>query len=466
VSRLVDACQKILGLRSKKRKKNTILPCPLKFCHTDRIIFNQYLNFQFFFVSIASWIMANYPVLVQDARLYALWSFVVLNTAIVLLFLCIGGLTDAGNALSRVVGILTTILSLVSCAAFYFADSFMMKLFFEPGLVEATHSAGFWELAAANVCSLVGSVMLCLYPVIDNTKTTAKKATKKENDAKNATPQKKSENSLRDFSLRAGALLIALIAIIYVNAQSYNTFSDPMKVSEMILPTEGGFSVHVFADGVPEARSMAVSPRGNIFVGTRMTGDVYVIADRDNNKRADHIWKIATGLVMPNGIAFKDNALYVAEPDKLWRFDDIDIKLEHMMEKYEETAQYEKPKVRDASKFFKPKLLHKDWPMYQHHGWRYMKFGPDGRLYVAFGAPCNVCKRNDTWFATIMRKTNPLGDDWNDWEVYASGIRNSVGFDWHPTTGELWFTDNGRDWGSHDYPPGTPNMLQSYFGSI
>jgi hypothetical protein len=331
--------------------------------------------------------MANYPVLVQDARLYALWSFVVLNTAIVLLFLCIGGLTDAGNALSRVVGILTTILSLVSCAAFYFADSFMMKLFFEPGLVEATHSAGFWELAAANVCSLVGSVMLCLYPVIDNTKTTAKKATKKENDAKNATPQKKSENSLRDFSLRAGALLIALIAIIYVNAQSYNTFSDPMKVSEMILPTEGGFSVHVFADGVPEARSMAVSPRGNIFVGTRMTGDVYVIADRDNNKRADHIWKIATGLVMPNGIAFKDNALYVAEPDKLWRFDDIDIKLEHMMEKYEETAQYEKPKVRDASKFFKPKLLHKDWPMYQHHGWRYMKFGPDGRLYVAFGAP-------------------------------------------------------------------------------
>lgn len=392
--------------------------------------------------------MADFPVLVQDQRLYAIWALAIAPAAVVLLFLFIGGVLSAGNVAGRLAGILASIMAILSTAAFVLSDGFMMQLFFEKGLIEASHEFGFWELAVGNVLSLVGSSILAIYPILPKP---APATGKKGKDGEKAPAAK--DESLRPLALRAGALLVALVGIIYFNAVSYNTFSDPMKVSEMTLPE--GFHAHVFADGVPEARSIAVSPRGMVYVGSRLTGDVYVIADRDGNNRADQIWKIAKGLTMPNGIAFYGMSLYVAEPDKLWRFEDIDTKLEHMLEKYEEHQQFEKPRIRDVARFFTPTLLHKDWPMYQHHGWRYMKFGPDGRLYVAFGAPCNVCKRNDTWFSTIMRRTNALGDDWADWEVYASGIRNSVGFDWHPVTGDLWFTENGRDWSSHDYPPGT-----------
>ena len=186
-----------------------------------------------------------------------------------------------------------------------------------------------------------------------------------------------------------------------------------------------GFEISVFADGVQDARSMALGEKGWLFVSTRRAGNVYAI--RHDGKKALETVTIATGLNMPNGVALKDGALFVAEVSRIWRYDAIESGL---------------PKVP------KPVLVHDRYPTDRHHGWKFIRFGPDGWLYVPVGAPCNVCDRGDP-YASITR----LKPDGSAMEVVARGVRNTVGFDWHPQTKELWFTDNGRDMMGDDVPP-------------
>lgn len=199
---------------------------------------------------------------------------------------------------------------------------------------------------------------------------------------------------------------------------------DP-PLNKIRLPD--GFEISIYASDVPGARSMAVGPNGTLFVGTRV-GKVYAIVDRNRNNRADEVITVARGLRMPNGVAFRGSALYVGEVSRVLRYDNIEARLSN-------------PPT--------PVVVNDTFPGDRHHGWKFIRFGPDGQLYVQVGAPCNVCERSDGHYALIMR----MNPDGTGLEVFARGVRNTVGFDWHPETKTLWFTDNGRDWLGDDVPP-------------
>jgi glucose/arabinose dehydrogenase len=191
-----------------------------------------------------------------------------------------------------------------------------------------------------------------------------------------------------------------------------------------------GFSINYYAENIEGARSMALSPKGTLFVGSRDAGKVYAVLDRNNDNKADDVVVIAEGLNSPNGVAFRNGSLYVAEISRVIRYDNIEAMLENPP---------------------KPVVVNNNFPSDSAHGWKYIKFGPDGKLYVPVGMPCNVCNKEgeDERYGTIMRM-EPNG---NQLEIFAKGVRNTVGFDWHPETGELWFTDNGRDWLGDNIPP-------------
>ena len=186
-----------------------------------------------------------------------------------------------------------------------------------------------------------------------------------------------------------------------------------------------GFAIEVFAEGVENARSMVLGDKGTLFVGTRSAGKVHAI--RHDGRKATEVVTFATGLNMPNGVAFRDGALYVAEVSRVSRYDAIEANL---------------PRPP------KPAVVYDKFPGDRHHGWKFIAFGPDGWLYVPVGAPCNICERADP-YSSITR----LKPDGSAMEVFARGVRNSVGFDWHPQTKQLWFTDNGRDMMGDDVPP-------------
>lgn len=189
-----------------------------------------------------------------------------------------------------------------------------------------------------------------------------------------------------------------------------------------------GFGIHVYAEDVPGARSMTRGPDGVLFVGSRDAGRVYALIDSDGNHRAETVKVIARDLNSPNGVAYRDGDLYVAEISKVLRFDDI-------------AGRLDEPPA--------PVVVNASFPAETKHGWKFIAFGPDDMLYVPVGAPCNVCDPEDERFSTIMR----MKPDGSSLEVFARGIRNTVGFDWNPETDVLWFTDNGRDWMGDDRPP-------------
>jgi len=190
-----------------------------------------------------------------------------------------------------------------------------------------------------------------------------------------------------------------------------------------------GFKIEYFTRDVPGARSLAQGPEGIVFVGTRSEGKVYAVVDQNGDGKADEVIVIASGLDSPNGVAYRDGSLYVAEIGRLIRFDNIAKRLK-------------KPP--------QPVLVNDTFPKENHHGWKFIRFGPDGRLYVPVGAPCNICERkDDPRFASITR----IDPDGRNLEIFAQGVRNTVGFDWNPVTKELWFTDNGRDLLGNDRPP-------------
>jgi glucose/arabinose dehydrogenase len=217
----------------------------------------------------------------------------------------------------------------------------------------------------------------------------------------------------------------ALVLLLFLCGAAPSACAE-LPVEKVRLPP--GFRIEVYTDGVPGARSMALSPGGTLFVGTRDAGKVYAVLDRGKKGRADEVVTVASGLNMPNGVAFRDGALYVAEVSRVLRFDGIEARL------------------KDPPK---PVVVNDTFPGETHHGWKFIRFGPDGNLYVPVGAPCNICEREDPRYAAILR----MKQDGTGLEVFASGVRNTVGFDWDPATKELWFTDNGRDRMGDDRPP-------------
>ncbi len=200
--------------------------------------------------------------------------------------------------------------------------------------------------------------------------------------------------------------------------------SGDSRLATIRLPP--GFTIEVYAEDLENARSMELTPAGTLFVGTRGKGNVYALQDEDRDFKAEKRWTIASGLHMPNGVAFRDGDLYLAEVSRIWRFPNIESHLE-------------KP-VKE--------ILVDTYPDKDHHGWKYIAFGPDGHLYVPVGAPCNICESADEIFATITR----INLSTKRREIVHRGIRNTVGFDWHPVTKELWFSDNGGDWLGDDMP--------------
>jgi glucose/arabinose dehydrogenase len=208
--------------------------------------------------------------------------------------------------------------------------------------------------------------------------------------------------------------------------------SSAADVGDIRVPP--GFRVSLFAADVPNARQMALGPPGIVFAGSRSAGKVYAVVDRNGDYRADEVHVLAAGLDNPSGVAFRDGSLYVAAVSRILRFRDVG-------------ANLSRPPA--------PETIASAFPTDAHHGWKFIAFGPDGRLYVPVGAPCNVCDPPGPLHATITRIDLAGGRP----EVIAHGVRNSVGFDFHPRTGELWFTDNGRDWLGDDQPPDELNRL-------
>ena len=237
--------------------------------------------------------------------------------------------------------------------------------------------------------------------------------------------------------LATAAAVVALAAAVVVGCV-YRGYlagvlpSAAAEVGDIALPP--GFRIAVYAADVPNARQMALGPPGIVFVGSRAEGKVYAVVDRDGDQRADEVHVLARGLAMPSGVAFRDGALYVAAVSRILRFRDV---------------------ARDLRRPPAPETVTDAYPSDAHHGWKFIAFGPDGRLYVPVGAPCNVCVPPGPLHATITRLDLSGGRP----EVVARGVRNSVGFDFHPGTGELWFTDNGRDWMGDDQPPDELNRL-------
>lgn len=200
-----------------------------------------------------------------------------------------------------------------------------------------------------------------------------------------------------------------------------STSSVIASVDDIQLPP--GFSIEEYAD-VPKARSLALGDRGTLFVSNRKGRSVYAVVE-DDDGRTQTI-ELLDGMSTPNGIAYYDGDLYVAEIDRVYRYANVEDRLDDM------------PRAE---------VLDIDLPSNRSHGWRYIGFGPDGKLYISIGAPCNVC--DELGYAQIIR-VNPDG---TERETFASGVRNSVGFTWHPETRDLWFTDNGRDMLGDDIPP-------------
>jgi glucose/arabinose dehydrogenase len=233
---------------------------------------------------------------------------------------------------------------------------------------------------------------------------------------------------LSSWQLSVGGLVAKLLLagfFITFFSGSASAQNKPLPLHLIKLPP--GFKVELYATGITGARSLAIGDQGTVFVGSRQTDNVYALLDRDNDLRADKGYRINQGLTAPNGVAFRNGALYAGEVSRILRFDDIENRL-----------------VNPPN----PVVVNDSLPKDTWHGWKYLAFGPDGKMYLPVGAPCNVCEQKDFRDASLLR----MNEDGSGLEIFAKGIRNTVGFDWSPLTGELWFTDNGRDNLGDDIP--------------
>lgn len=222
---------------------------------------------------------------------------------------------------------------------------------------------------------------------------------------------------------------VILYALLLIN--SCLTSAQPDNHQELLkqLHVPAGFTLSIFAENLPNARSLALGDNGVVFVGTGSAENtVYAVQDSNNDGQADARYVIASHLFTPNGVAYKDGSLYVAEINRIIRFDNI-------------TQNLATPP--------KPVVVYDQLPSDDWHGSKYLRIGPDNMLYTAVGAPCNACEPEKPIFSSLVR----LNLDGSGFEMLARGIRSSVGMDWQPETNALFFTDNGRDYMGDDLPP-------------
>jgi glucose/arabinose dehydrogenase len=219
---------------------------------------------------------------------------------------------------------------------------------------------------------------------------------------------------------RCNAAAAALLTLAAAGAAG----QSPLPLERIKLPP--GFTIEVAAR-VPNARAMTWGERGTLFVGS-VQGRVYAVTLAGSAGGSANVRTIASGLREPAGVAFRDGALYVSAISQIVKFANIERNL-------------------DAPPA--PVIVSDRFPSDGHHGRKFIAFGPDGKLYVPVGAPCNICEPDASRYTIITR----MNVDGSGFEIVARGVRNSVGFDWHPTTKELWFTDNGRDMLGDDVPP-------------
>jgi glucose/arabinose dehydrogenase len=210
---------------------------------------------------------------------------------------------------------------------------------------------------------------------------------------------------------------------------SSSVYAD--DITDKLVAPEG-FTVSLFANNVENARQIAVSKKGIVYVGSRKAGNVYALVDHNSDGKADKKFTIATGLNMPSGIAMKDNDLYVGEVNRIIRFNDID--------KHLKDPQFE--------------VVYDKLPSARHHGWKFLRFSPQGELIIPVGVACNICAEDDRYGRIFA-----LNLDTKKIRTLAKGVRNTVGFDFHPNTQTLWFSDNGRDMMGDDLPPDEINTL-------
>ncbi len=214
-----------------------------------------------------------------------------------------------------------------------------------------------------------------------------------------------------------------IIAVLLAATQAHAT--------ELALPV--GFQIETLNFSVPNARQMALTDKGTLIVATRRAGNVYAVPKALTDD-APEVITLFDDLRMPSGVALHDGDLYIGAVSRILRVRNIERNLE---------SNPEAETITDAL------------PDDGHHGWKYLKFGPDEQLYVPVGAPCNMCLEDDPRSASLLR----MNPDSGETELWAEGIRNTVGFAWHPATGKLWFSDNGRDMLGDDVPPEEINVI-------
>jgi len=234
----------------------------------------------------------------------------------------------------------------------------------------------------------------------------------------------------------------SLFFLILFEATFFSGFVNANEGSQLVIDPR--FEIQVFASDIDSPRQIAEDYDGRIYVGSRKSGKIFALNDSDNNGQVDEKVLIADGLKFATGISFYKGDLFFSEIDKIWKIENIDD--------YFKTLMKELP-----SKI----LVTDNLPDDEWHGWKWIKHDSKGNLYTNVGAPCNVCSRDDMRYATILRLNN------NSWDYIAKGVRNSVGFDFHPINQKLFFTDNGRDWLGDDSPSCELNRVDaegSFFG--
>jgi len=220
------------------------------------------------------------------------------------------------------------------------------------------------------------------------------------------------------------AMKLAPVAPLPIPASAERLATVPGK-----LKLQKGFNIELYAGGVPNARSIREGEKGTVFVGSRLQDKVHYITTKDGKR---DVKVLVSGLHRPNGLAIKDGTLYIAELSKVSKIEKVEDNLENA----------------------KMVEIYSDLPKDEAHGWKFIGIGPDNKLYVPVGLPCNSCPAPDT-HAQIRR----INLDGSGAEVVARGVRNTVGFDWHPVSKELYFTDNSRDWVSEDFPEDELNRV-------
>lgn len=297
---------------------------------------------------------------------------------------------------------------------------------------------GFYLLIISSLSISFGSLLMVIFPIDDRAPSFQYYNTQEDNyELDSSTGKQKLYFPLAfvllTIFLHTLIIIGCLIAIVGAIAYTYpiHQCNNDDFMKNIALPS--GFKIQIYAHGVQNARSLTQNSKGVVFVSTKDIDKVYAI-EPGNSPSERKVVTLASGLDSPNGIAYYNGSLYVAEESRIIRFDNMD-----KQNGFSENSPYT--------------VIVNDLPKERQHGWRYIAFGPDGKLYISIGSPCNACMR----YAYIMR----MNKDGNEREIFAHGVRNSVGFDWHPQTKELWFTENGRDWLGDDKPADELNRAPS-----